>query len=466
MWTVMINGIPNSVPCWGNPRKGPRVALGHALVLLTSVLLIGCADTFAAEIRIILRMDDSGFGRHMSALEGAVLTDAEITRRVIEITARHGAKLTIAVIPNVVSGSPGYNPHDPKYLLLSLRNDELSVLQNATKSKCVEIALHGWTHQEVTRYGGRPSEFGGRPFEEQSARLVQGREELERSLGIPIEVLVPPFNNHDQTTLLALQELNFKAISSGARDDDAVKGLRYVPCTTSLKQVRSAVAEAAHAGQASFIVAMFHGYEFAETGCKTGWLSLEDFDDLLRELSANRDVRFTTILTEALCSERVFDAEGSRLYATYCDRVGRIADMLSMLGPLGTRLQAILPAGRVLYLESRMRRIAFLMLCVEIAVNALLGVAVACLFIVGLRVLSRFPWARYVLALFLAGGFICLVFLLTEGIVGIVGKAGFGSRLILMITCAGAGLTAGLIQASKRNRKSEIRPQRAHVVIS
>jgi hypothetical protein len=253
--------------------------------------------------------------------------------------------------------------------------------------------------------------------------------------------------------LLALRKLGFKAISSAARKDDIVEDLRYVPYTTSLRELRSAVAEAVHSGQQSFIMAVFHGCEFTESGCKGAWLSLGDFDDLVREVSASRDVQFVTIAAAAASGNGEFNGEQSQLYAVYRDRVGRLGDILRLLGPLGAKLQAALPMGTVLYPEPHMRRVAFRMLCVEIAVNALLGVAVAGLFIVGLRVLSLFPSARYIRALFLAGGFVCLVLLVTEGIVGVVGGPGFSSRLIILITCTGAGLVAGLAPASTRSRK-------------
>lgn len=438
-----------------NWHKGSlAVPVPGAFLLLAFALLIGSPEALASRITVSLRMDDSGFGRHASALRGGILTDAEITRQVIEIIAKNGARLTVGVTPNVVSGSPGYNPPEPKYLLLSSCSEELAVLRNAAKYEYVEIALHGWTHQEVTRYDGRPSEFGGLPLEEQSSRLDRGREELQRCLDIPIEIFVPPFNNHDHTTLLALRELGFKTVSSEARTDDTVEGLCYVPCTTSLRELRSAVAEALHSGQQTFIMAVFHGYDFTESGWNGAWLSLGYFDDLVREVSETRDVEFVTVAAAVANRNDEFNGQHSRRYAACRDRVERVGDILAPIGPGRSILRTALTTGMVFYPEPQLRRLTRQMLFVEMAVNALLGVAVACSCLLGLKVLQHFRWASQILALFLAGGFISLAFLLTEGLVGIVGRqAGFGSRLVVMITCTGAGLVVGLTQSSKQIRR-------------
>ena len=424
-------------------RRGANCGIGCLSALLFLFLAVLIADTraVAAEIEIVLRMDDSGFGRHAPTVEVGLLTDAEITRRVMEITAKYGAKLSIAVIPNVVSGTPGYHPSEPEYRLLSSCLDELGLLRDAARSNHVEICLHGWTHEQLTLYQGRPSEFSGRPLEDQSARLAQGREELERCLGIPIEVFVPPFNNHDHTTLFALRELGFKAISSGAQKFDDVEGLRYVPTTTSLKDLRSVLTEASRSTHASFIGALFHGEEFKESGCSSrAWLSLDDFDDLLHEVSANPNVRFTTITAAAGSGKHEFNAEGSRLYAAYRDRAGRVADIVRLLGPLGAALQSRIPSGKIVFPDDFMRRAAVLMLILEVITALVLFAAIVFAGYILMASVGGYTWVRHVSKFVLMVSGCCMIFFLLEGSFGILGAPGFGSRLVMAMSCNAAVL--------------------------
>jgi peptidoglycan/xylan/chitin deacetylase (PgdA/CDA1 family) len=404
-------------------------------------VLIADTRAVAAEIEIVLRMDDSGFGRHAPTVEVGLLTDAEITRRVMEITAKYGAKLSIAVIPNVVSGTPGYHPSEPEYRLLSSCQEELGVLRDAAKSNRVEICLHGWTHEQLTLYQRHPSEFGGRPLEDQVARLARGREELERCLGIPIEVFVPPFNNHDHTTLLALRELGFKAISSDAGEFDDIEGLRYVPYTTGLKGLRSVLTEAGRSTRATFIGVLFHGQEFKESGCfSRALLSLDDFDDLLHEVSANPNVRFTTIAAAAGSGKREFNAEGSRLYAAYRDRAGRVADMVRLLGPLGAALRSRIPSGKIVFPDDFMRRAAVLMLILEVITALVLFVAIVFAGYILMASVGRYTWVRHLSKVVFVVSVCCMVFFLLEGTFGILGYLGFGSRLVMAMSCDAAVL--------------------------
>ena len=412
------------------------------LPFFVQVAFMSCAPARAAEIDIILRMDDSGFGRHAQAEKDAFLSDAEITRRVIRAVTKHNAKLTIAVIPNAVSGSPAYHPQEPEYLLLSSCDEELDVLRDATANDHVEIVMHGWTHEGLTRFGRRPSEFAGRSFEEQAASLASGKRELERSLEIPIDVFVPPFNNHDRTTLSALKELDFATISSIPRKDDSVEGLYYVPSTTDLRNLRNALAESRRYESSGLIVAVFHGFDFAESGSPTAWLDLTDLDTLLGELSGRKDRHFTTFRDVIRRAGNGFDAARARLYAAYAYRVGRVMDILPPLGVLGKKLESVIPSRMIVYPTTFMRRSVFFMFIVEAVAATLLFVVCVAGLHMALRLLARYTWARSASTAALVGSGACFGFFLVEGIFGIVGEPGFGSRLVLAMSCAAAGVAA------------------------
>ncbi|MBI5094599.1 MAG: DUF2334 domain-containing protein [Candidatus Hydrogenedentes bacterium] len=411
------------------------------VALAFATLLVVQPSAHAAPIEIVLRMDDSGYGRH-ETIKGAALSDAEITRRVIEIVTKYGAKISIAVIPNVVSGSPGYHPANPEYRPLSSCPEELSVLRDATKNPNVEICLHGWTHAALNRNRGWISEFGGQPLEDQTARLKQGREELEHCLGIPIDIFVPPFDNHDHETLQALQVLGFKAISSGAQKSDDVEGLRYVPNTASLGDLRSVVAKASQSSAPGFIMALFHGFDFAESGLPGAQLSLTEFDALLGEIAANPVVRFTSIAAAGRVGEHKFDAAESQLYAIYSDRIARVTDVARALGPFGAALRSQIPSAKLILPDVAMRHTAKFLRAIEIIVELALFAGVLSICFILMRLFGRSYWIRIPSRIVFAASGTCFLFFVLKGAFGILGAQGFGSRLVMAMSCTAAVLLA------------------------
>ncbi len=83
----------------------------------------------------------------------------------------------------------------------------------------IDPALHGQTHQNNYLHAGdqltpsQSSEFSGLPMEVQKKMLQTGKEVLENTLQHPISVFIPPWNNLDDNTVLALEQLGFVGIS-------------------------------------------------------------------------------------------------------------------------------------------------------------------------------------------------------------------------------------------------------------
>jgi protein-tyrosine-phosphatase/predicted ATP-grasp superfamily ATP-dependent carboligase/predicted deacetylase len=96
------------------------------------------------------------------------------------------------------------------------------------------IALHGYTHERLTRNGGllhtsRSSEFAGLPYEEQRARLARGRLILD-SHGLGTTVFMAPWHSFDRNTVRALRTLGFDALTDGDGVSPYEKdGLLWVP---------------------------------------------------------------------------------------------------------------------------------------------------------------------------------------------------------------------------------------------
>ena len=426
---------------------------------LGAVLYTGlCPDAGASEIRVILRMDDSGFARHTPPAQGDGLPESEVTRRVIEIVAKYNARITIGVIPNVVSGSPGYQSEDPEYALLSSCPEEVAVLKHGVEAGCVEIALHGYTHEVLTENNGHASEFGGRPYEEQYGRLAMGKKELEQALGFTVDTFIPPFNNHDNETLHALEELGFNAISSVAEEDDVAGDLHFVPYTTSLKYLRTAAMDAFSTDGPILINAFFHVYDFSESGSKTAYLSLAEFDEFLQKLTSDKNVRLTTISEEVQRNGENLRSADSRLYALYVRRVRSVMNIQKLLGPFGARLEAFTPPMEAVQASSRMRHLSNLLFWYQALAAFIVVALVGAFAYAALRLLLVCRSLRMVSPILLAASCVLLSFLLLEGMFGLVGAAGFGSRLVFATsTSAGLFLASLLNERRRRGIKGESR---------
>jgi len=85
---------------------------------------------------------------------------------------------------------------------------------------------HGLRHQQEVGGRRRWSEFAAeRPFPDQRADIAEGRRRLEDRLGDALDpdVFTPPCHKYDDTTLRALVELGFAALSAGVRVDPAAR---------------------------------------------------------------------------------------------------------------------------------------------------------------------------------------------------------------------------------------------------
>jgi len=90
----------------------------------------------------------------------------------------------------------------------------------------VAFHQHGLRHEQEVRGRRRWSEFAaGRPFPDQHADIAEGRRRLEDRLAEALDpdVFTPPCHKYDDTTVRALVELGFTALSAGVRVDPAAR---------------------------------------------------------------------------------------------------------------------------------------------------------------------------------------------------------------------------------------------------
>ncbi len=264
-----------------------------SFLLVAAVVLSACPAAPAADppITVVYRFDD---------YNGTVIDNADAG--ILDVFRRHGLRCTFAVIPNA-----RYVPVSP---------EKLDFLKVAADSGVVDIAQHGYTHNVLAithgwsgRYG---SEFKGIYYQEQEERIRRGKEFLDRGLGRPVTVFVPPYNSYDSDTVRALETLGFTCLSASLGTDvPPSTRLKLAPATVGPESVREAVALARKtAGDSpAMVVVMGHDYEFKEglptelsdVALKTERCSMASLSADLDWLQAQKGVRVLSF--GQLCAE-------------------------------------------------------------------------------------------------------------------------------------------------------------------
>lgn len=149
--------------------------------------------------RVFFRDDDAGW-------------DHAALRRLLDVFARHGAPLDLAVIPTALD--------DELQCELTARWDRGDLLG---------LHQHGYRHCNHERVG-RKCEFGAaRPRHQQIQDLAAGRRLLRERFAHRVDdIFTPPWNRCSAATRSALRELGIRAISqtfddSGLADDGLIE---------------------------------------------------------------------------------------------------------------------------------------------------------------------------------------------------------------------------------------------------
>jgi len=156
-----------------------------------------------------------------------VAAPGDACRRMLDIFARHGLPLHLAVTPA---------------WLTPVRWDALRRWAGDRGQWCWH--QHGWRHVNHQRTG-RKGEFGDeRTLEAKRADLARGRERLEAIMGEAFSpVFTPPWNRFDAQTARLLHEAGYAAVSrwTGAqRDVPTPEGLPDIPVNVDLHTRREA----------------------------------------------------------------------------------------------------------------------------------------------------------------------------------------------------------------------------------
>jgi predicted deacetylase len=207
---------------------------------------------------------------------------------IVEAFREHGMCCTFGIIPVVYkSATDDTSLEGP----VTLSAEKADFLRNAVASGSIEPALHGYDHRSI-RLTVPYTEFAGRGYAEQDARITEGKGLLEEMLETPVTCFVPPWNTYDANTVRVLERLNFRCLS-GSRDGQAYQdsSLGYLPATCDLRGLRRAIQSAREIRHESpVIVVLFHAYDLVEADSRSGTLTLAQLRSQLKWVSAQPDL--------------------------------------------------------------------------------------------------------------------------------------------------------------------------------
>ena len=227
-------------------------------------------------INIALRFDDP-----------SISSNHDLEKEVIAICSRHDVKINFAVIPFKIINQN----------LSPLTTDAAKHLVDAEMNGLIEISQHGHSHQNNATTNTTPSEFKGRPIEEQVELIKTGKSLLDSIFIQQDRGFVPPWNTFDYNTLLATNQLRFRYISGGWEipKNHKASGAKIIPRTTQVSDIRQNIKQyKLYSPLKPILVAVLHHYDFIESESNNGKFSLNEFEETIKIASSSRHVNMTS----------------------------------------------------------------------------------------------------------------------------------------------------------------------------
>jgi peptidoglycan/xylan/chitin deacetylase (PgdA/CDA1 family) len=237
----------------------------------------------------------------------AEISPTVVESQLVEALQKHGMCATFSVVPSITEGSYHVAGDGRE---LPLGPDKIRFLQEAVASGAVDVAAHGWNHRTVAKQ--RPhSEFVGLPLEAQVDSLSKGKALFRHSANLHPTVFVPPWNAYDRQTLEALSRVDYVCLSAN-RFGPVRDGLRFVPITADLLELRDAVASARNSQDPDPVIGVIlHPYDFKGSGDSRALTDAAAFDAELAWLATQKDVAVVSI-SELARKNATLDADRFR----------------------------------------------------------------------------------------------------------------------------------------------------------
>ncbi len=263
-----------------------KIGFFAALTVLLSLWLtssVSASDSEPKTITVVFRFDDC------SSISG---TDFYV--KMIDALQTYNLSCTIGVVP-CLSDKDILDPSPQGVILLS--PEKAGILKD-TMDTTVEVALHGYSHQtrRASSEGGY-TEFAGLDYDGQRQKIVEGKKLLEDMLDTKITTFTPPWNSYDSTTVQVLEELNFTTISADLNGPAVDPSrLNFLPSTGGIPELQNAIREARKSRDSHpIIITLFYADDFREIDTKRGFVTFQEFDEILKWVASQPDVRTLTI---------------------------------------------------------------------------------------------------------------------------------------------------------------------------
>lgn len=226
-------------------------------------------------IKIAFRFDDP-----------SLTSDHSLEKRIIDICKRYAVKINFAVIPYK-------NINDELQVLTAQKAEHLI---NGEKNNWIEISQHGYAHINHNQ-NGIPSEFSEESCEKQYNKITQGRLIIDQLFVNQRRGFVPPWNTFNNATSCAISDSEFLFFSAGweipASTGFSVPLLprtcQFTSLTDCLKQTKP------FSSLNPIIIAVIHHYDFIESNKKKGKLSLNEFEDCIKNLCTQEDIQLSSL---------------------------------------------------------------------------------------------------------------------------------------------------------------------------
>src|SRR5690349_19982439 len=169
--------------------------------------------------KLLLRFDDL-----------CAQSDTALELRLLTAVREAGAKLVVSVVPFVADTDWEIGGPIP---LRPLTADKAKLVREFIPNHA-EIALHGYSHQTITRWS-HLYEFGDKVARQrQVERLRHAKAFLEDLFAVKVESFVPPWNEYGRITIAALEEAGFKILAGDVMIGPAEGNLAFLPSCCSL----------------------------------------------------------------------------------------------------------------------------------------------------------------------------------------------------------------------------------------
>ncbi len=404
----------------------PLVGLLSSLIFLLYPFSGTASAVQPKTITVVFRYDDY-----------SSLSPIDFEEKIIDAFKTYHLASTFAVIPYVADG----DVHDPSPQgVVPLSQDRAEILKEAMASNVIEVAQHGYSHQtHISLEKGGYTEFNGLDYNSQRQRIIAGKDLLEKMLDTRIDTFVPPWNSYDLNTIRVLEDLNFNTISADAscvaKDPSTLK---FLPGNASLLGLEDDIKAARKSRDARpVIVILFHAFDFKEIDKNQGNVTFQQFEDILKWVSSQEDVRVLTIDQTVKLNADL----DSHLYRSYSELISSRAYALSP--PFIISRLEYYPSDVTVNVKKLTASITFPLFYLVI-----LAVSAAAVFFIGLPVFRRSSFldiiTRYGSLLLL---FACTIFVVKNLTVSYKGA--------ILITCL-VGLCLGAWASSFRVKKQRV----------